>query len=181
MKKTIAISLLCVHLLSLCAGIMVHAVLSHRSDVFFEKQIGRGLYSKSDLTQVKIPVAMPGMPDWTGYENMFGEVKFADAAYNYVKIRMTHDAIYLLCVPNYNATHLCGQNVIDARNFTSCPVKKKDHVPFDKVFTLSAFNANMNSFRFLSPAKRMIKSSDKRNIGVVNYPIPNPGQPPEAS
>jgi hypothetical protein len=136
-KKPVALLVLAALLLNIGGELALHQYLVHQSDKFFNKQTSRGLYNVNDLTEVKIPVDMPGISDWQGYENMFGQVKFADDAYNFVKIKMTHNAIYLLCVPNYETTHLATQNIIHAENIKDIPIPKKQHVPFGKVIFVS--------------------------------------------
>ena len=179
MRKLIAISLLSLHLFSLTVCFVAHFIAVYHSDRFFEKQISRGLYNKKDITEVRIPVNMPGITDWKGYEDMYGEVRFANTAYNYIKIRMTHNAIYLLCIPNYKTTRLCGKNIIDASKLPDIPVKSKDHVPFDKIFHLSAFNTYGIHYRFLVPVKPVYSLSCMINTEVINSAITSPGQPPE--
>jgi hypothetical protein len=152
-KKLIALFLLSTLLLNSGGELAIHQYLVYRSNQFFNKQTNRGLYNVQDLTEVKLNVSTPGITDWTSYQKMYGEVRFAHATYNYVKMKITRDAIYLLCVPDYETTHLCGENVIHAENINDIPVPPKQHVPYSKMSMLGDFNFVFNRFEFTVPVK----------------------------
>jgi hypothetical protein len=181
MRRLAAISLLFLHLFSVSATLLIHTLAVYRADRFFESQVARGLYNINDLTEVKIPVDLPGIADQTFYQNVLGEVRFENAAYNYVKIKWTHNAIYLKCVPNYSTTRLCGQNIIDAKALPEIPVNKKDHVPFDKMFGVSLYNKTHLYYRFLMLAQPVQSLPCVLSARIINSSITSPGQPPETT
>jgi len=152
-KKLTALFLLSTLLLNLGGEFAVHQLLVYQSGQFFNRQTSRGLYNVQDLTEVKLPLSMPGVADWKNYESMYGEVRFANTAYNYVKIKITRDAIYLLCVPNYKTTRLCSQNIIHAENMNDIPVPQKQHVPNSKMSILGNYDFVFNRFEFTVPFK----------------------------
>ncbi|MBK0378426.1 hypothetical protein [Mucilaginibacter segetis] len=179
-KKLIALFLLGAFLLNMVGDIAVHQYLVYKSDRFFNHQTSKGLYKANDLTEVRLPVSMPGVSDWAGYEMLSGEVRFADAAYNYVGMKMTHNAIYLLCVPNYKTTKLSGRNIIHAENMEHPPVQSKQRVPFNKLSMLSYFKLDVSSYEFTlhysyTPLKMRHTDDDQifRNNDI-------PEQPPQA-
>jgi len=129
----------------------LHQYFAYLSDRFFNEQISKGLYNINELTEVKIPANMPGITGWKNYENITGQIQFGDASYNYVKMKITRNALYLMCVPNYNTTHLSAQNIIQAKQVKGIPVPKKDHVPFGKTTVLDNFNFAFLQFTFTSP------------------------------
>jgi hypothetical protein len=179
LKKLIAVLFLSMFLLNIGGGIVVHQYLVLRSDDFFNRQISHGLYNVHDLTEVKIPINMPGMADWGGYEKMLGEVRFAHTAYNYVAIKMTRNAIYLQCVPNYKTTRLSGQNIIHAESLPDIPVAPKQHVPYSKISILSHFNLAINCFEFTAAGQNtplVVKYPTNRQ--TCRYPD-IPEQPPQ--
>lgn len=181
MRKLVALCLLSLHLLSLGAGLVAYAVSAYCTNRFFEKQTSRGLYNIHDLTEVKIPAYLPGIADQKDYIRVFGEVRFADAAYNYVCMKMTSKAVYLLCVPNYSTTRLCGQNIIDATKIPGIPVPQKDHIPFDKNFSLSVFNFDATDYAFLTLAKPLLVRPCSASVSIFNSSITSPGEPPEVA
>jgi hypothetical protein len=157
----------------------VHALAVYRRDRFFEKQVGCGLYNKDDLTVIKIPANIPGLPEQSRYENVFGEVQFKNIAYNYVKIKITRKAIYLWCVPNYGTTRLSGQNIIDAKTIPNIPVSKKDNLPFHKAFNLSIYREPIVNFNFVTPERPVSHLLNKGNNEIIESFITSPSEPPE--
>src|SRR5471030_3264569 len=101
MKKLIAITLLSLHLLSLYGYMAVYEYCVFQSNRLFNEQISQNKYKIDDLVAVKVPVSMPTIQDWKEYSFISGEVQFKNNCYNYVKIKMTRDTIYLMCIPNY--------------------------------------------------------------------------------
>jgi hypothetical protein len=179
MRKLIAISFLTLHLFSLAAALVVHAIAVYRSDRFFERQIDRGLYNIHDLTEIRIPTNAPRKTEWRNYESTCGAVMFAHNAYNYVAMKVTKGAIYLLCVPNYKTTHLCRNNIIDARMIPDIPVSKKDHVPFEKAVNLSVFHYYHTEYCFCTPVLAITTSPGDTAAQVTKPAIRTAGQPPE--
>ena len=150
----------------------MHQYFSYKSDRFFNEQISKNKYNIGDLTEVRIPVNMPNIIDWPAYENVNGQIQFEDASYNYVKMKMTRNAIYLMCIPNYEATRFTGENVINAKHIKDIPVPKKGHVPFGKTnilekfqfsFIQYAFNTTIKSIKTytIQPVQRLSTSSQE--------------------
>lgn len=181
MKKLVAIFLLSLHLFGLGAGLLAHEVSAYRIRAFFEKQTRRGLYNINDLTEVKIPADLPGIAEQRQYNKVFGEVRFADAAYNYVGMRLTTHAIYLLCVPNYSTTKLCGQNIVDAKNMHDVPVNAKGRPPLCKNLELSVFNYHADQHIFAAPAWRPFTQHGEATYDILKSPLSRPGEPPETA
>jgi len=146
LKKLSAILLLSIHLYSLGGYLILHQYLSFRADKFYEAQAAKGLYNTRDLVDVEIPVNMPGITNWTRYENITGQIRFGNQAYNYVKMKITQHTLFLKCVPNYRSTRLNTHNVIHAQSTKDVPVKQKDHVPFVSMQLVDV----LSSFVFLN-------------------------------
>lgn len=180
MKKLIAISLLSLHLLSLYGHLLLYAYCVYESNKFYNEQISKDKYNAGDLVEMKIPVHMPTIEDWKEYSYVSGQVQFKNNSYNYVKIRMTRDTVYLMCVPNYATTKLISQNIINARNVADIPVKK-EHVPFGKASSLSAFNYHSILFKFSLPLKTLAKANSNLRADILKSFITTPGQPPDAA
>ncbi|HEY2583397.1 MAG TPA: hypothetical protein VGI43_16415, partial [Mucilaginibacter sp.] len=115
MKKLIAVVLLAIYLFNIGGELVMHQYFSYLSDRFFNEQASKGRYNVNDLTEVKLPANMPGITDWTNYENIRGQIQFGDRSYNYVKMKITRTAIYLMCIPDYAATRLLNENIICAK------------------------------------------------------------------
>lgn len=179
MKKLIAISLLSLHLFSLYGHLALYAYCVYESNRFFNEQISKDKYNVGDLVEMKIPVHMPTIEDWKEYSYVSGQVQFRNNSYNYVKIKMTRDTVYLMCVPNYSTTKLIGENIIDARKVADIPLNKKEHVPFGKVSILSDYNCQVLQFKFAVPVKILMKANNNSQAGIIKSSICSPGQPPD--
>jgi hypothetical protein len=152
--------------------------MTHR---FFVKQAGKGLYNTGDLTLVKLPVNMPAITDWTSFEDIRGTITFENVSYNYVKMKLTRTALYLLCVPHYGTTRLLHQNTINARQAGNVPVPQKDHVPYGKLAFPENFNFVFSRFEFKTFEKTLKKVFFE---AVPHIPFPHwdiPEQPPRTS
>ncbi len=101
--------------------------LVYQSDKFASEQISKDQYDAANLIEVKIPQHMPQVQDWKSYARISGQIRFNNAAYNYVKLRVTKDTLYVQCVPNYQTTKLLTANVITAKQLNDIPVNKKTH------------------------------------------------------
>lgn len=180
MNKSLAYLMLFIHLFNLGGTLALHQYLVYRSDKFFDEQISKNKYSVDDLTEIRIPANMPTISDWKDYVTMNGSVHFENTAYNYVKIRMTRSAIYLVCIPNYPTTRLVMQNIIDARQIADIPVPKKDHVPFGKVNFIS-YNYQPVQYTFEVAAVVIEKATFRNYFLIPASCITGPGQPPETT
>ncbi len=178
MKKLIAIALLFIHLFNIGGQLAFYQYLVFKTDRFFNEQINKNLYSVDDLTEIKIPVNLPHAADWKGYINLNGEVRFANASYNYVKIRVTQKAIYLMCIPNYKTTHLSGQNIIYAKQIKDIPVTRKEHVPFGKIILMD-YNTPVIDYMFSNPQFVLQKKKLTDQSLIPNTYRSGPGQPPD--
>ncbi len=150
MKKLFAATLLFIYLFNIGGQLIMHKYFSYKAEKFFNEQMAKGLYNTNDLTEVKIPVNMPGIMDWTAYENIKGCIQFENNSYNYVKMKITRTAMYLMCIPNYETTHLSDQNIIGLKHCKG-GVPKKDHVPYGKSSVLGQFNCDFHQFTFTAP------------------------------
>jgi hypothetical protein len=179
LRKIFAALLLIIYLFNIGGKLLMHQYFECVSDNFFKKQTNKGLYNINDLTEVKLPVNMPNMSDWGVYEDIKGQVRFADASYNYVKMKITRYAIYLLCVPNYETTRLNTENIICAKNIKDIPVHPREHVPFQKSTSINKFNLSFLQFEFsvFSTGNSIISVQSSPNLAGID--LDSPKQPPQ--
>ncbi|HAL82863.1 MAG TPA: hypothetical protein DCO83_12015 [Mucilaginibacter sp.] len=78
----------------------------NKADEQMVKEIFDNKIDTTQLIQLKIPVNMPTIQDWTDYEVVEGQIQLKDAYYNYVRLKMTHDTMYFVCLPNATKTRL---------------------------------------------------------------------------
>ncbi|WCT11596.1 hypothetical protein [Mucilaginibacter jinjuensis] len=181
MKKLFAIILLSIHLLNIGGQLAVYQYLRFKSDLFYNEQVGKNKYNIKDVTEISIPVNLPNITEWAAYENISGQIKFNNVSYNYVKMRMTRHAMYLICVPNYSTTHLSNNNIIDARQAKQVPpVSKKEHVPAGKMLLIAAVNHQLQHYRVTLPTIVFQRAVHGNPPNVPTCMITGPGQPPDA-
>ncbi|WP_428329757.1 hypothetical protein [Mucilaginibacter sp.] len=178
MKKLIAVLMLSTYLLNIVGQLAVYEYMVYKSDTLYNQQTKVGRYNINDLTEIKIPADMHGISDWTAYENVSGQVKFAYASYNYVKMKVTHDAIYLMCVPNYETTHLTAQNIIHAEHIKDIPVSKKQHVPYGKTILFGKSEFAFVNFEFNAPFKNVKTTVANPVQQLISHNVGIPEQPP---
>ena len=177
MKKLIAYILLFSISFNIGGKLLVHEYMACQSDRFYTRQTAKGFYNVNDLTQVTIPTDMPNIAEWSNYESVSGCVTFQNASYNYVKMKITKHAIYLMCVPNYNTTRLSDQNTIVVKNISDIPVTKKNHVPYGKTTLLDKL-----SFTFAhgvaTPCKILHLNFIPEEEQLINHTTEIPVEPP---
>jgi len=143
------------------------------------KQIFDNKIDKAKLIELKIPVNMPTIQDWTEYEVVQGQVQLKDAYYNYVRLKMTRDTMYFICIPNTVKTRLVNANIITAKEINDVPMSKKGHdTGIKKVNTLSEYN--LQAFQYSYHAfETQLKPNDNSVSFKLNSPfIDSPGKPP---
>ncbi|HVW13024.1 MAG TPA: hypothetical protein VHB54_04330 [Mucilaginibacter sp.] len=179
MKRPIAIAFLLFHLFGVYGNFIAYQYFIYKSDKFFNEQISKNHYRVDDLVEVKLPVKMPAIEDWKEYIFINGQIKLGNASYNYVKLKMTRDTMYLMCIPNYEATRLINQNIINARKIANIPIGKKDHVPLVKTVTINVLKHHVQQFQFSDSYVILQTCTAPFNIRISEPALTNPEQPPE--
>lgn len=180
MKRLIAISFIALHLFNIGGYLVLHQYFTYKSDRFFNEQTDKNKYNTGDLTEIRIPVNMPNIADWTCYENVSGSIRFENASYNYVKMKMTRNVLYLMCVPNYETTHLSSQNVIVAKNIKDIPVPKKQHIPYCKTNVLDVLKFTFAQYTFNIPVKKLTIRPNQPVQRLSTSCLDIPEQPPKS-
>jgi len=109
-------------------GYMVlNQYLVHRSNSFVTEQISKGKYDINNLIEIKIKQHLPQIQDWKTYARVSGQIQLNGVAYNYVRLKMTRDTLFVQCIPNYTTTKLLNENIICAKQVNDIPVSKKAH------------------------------------------------------
>ncbi len=173
--------LLNIHLLNIGGQLAFHQYLVYKTDKFYTEQTRKGLYNKQDLTEVAIPVNLPNIHDWKAYENIAGQIQVGNNNYNYVKMRMTRTALYLMCVPNYETTQHLNDNVLNAKGIKDIPVPQKDHVPYGKTIVQENISFSFAQIEFNCPIKTLQQPVVRPVQQLVHYQQDIPEQPPKAT
>ena len=181
MKKFTATVLLAIYLFNIGGQLTLHPYFAYLSDRFFTEQTRKGMYYTGDLTEITIPLNMPAIADWKNFENISGQIQFENVSYNYVKMKITRTAMYLMCVPDYQTTRFSGRNIINAMQAKSVPVPKRDHVPYGKIVFGGQFNFTFAQFAFSNTAKTVDGIIVPASPGLAFQCRDIPEQPPRSS
>ena len=182
LKRFFAITLLCIHLFYIGGYTLLFQYYIHKADVQMVKQVFDNKIDDTKLIEIKIPVHFPTMTDWTDYEFVAGQIQLKDAFYNYVRLKMTKDTMYYVCLPNTTKTRLVNANIITAKEISDVPLNKNSHNPVvKKVNQLSDYNLHSFEYQYAEYAKP-VKSSNTYSITKLSNPfIESPGKPPNFS
>ncbi|HVW97044.1 MAG TPA: hypothetical protein VHA56_13820 [Mucilaginibacter sp.] len=180
MKRLFAIVLLCIHLFSIGGYSLLFQYYIHKSDVQIVKEIFDNKINDAKLIELKIPVYMPTIQDWSDYEVIAGQIQLKDAYYNYVRLRMTRDTMYFICIPNTVKTKLViNSNIITAKQLADVPLSKKGHESSAKRlttlgdYTVQAYNYEYTDF------ETTVKKESRTEKLVLSVPfVSSPGKPP---
>ena len=145
------------------------------------KQVYSNKIDDKNLVLLKIPVNMPTVNDWTEYETVAGQIQLKDAYYNYVKLKMTHDTLYLVCYANTAKTQLVKANLITAKQFSDVPMSKKGDAVAKKLSILSEYNLTAFSFQHAIIANVVKPTYGALSSDLDNPYISSPGKPPNTN
>lgn len=174
--------LLGVHLFYLGGYMLVFQYFIHQSDIQIVKEIYDNKVDSQKLLELKVPVNMPTIQDWTEYEHIEGQIQLNNAYYNYVRLKMTRDTMYLICLPNDVKTNLMKANVIMAKNVNDVPLSKKGaNIPSTK----KADSGYDNVYQVIKcdyvPLAKLIREIINSPSSHLSNPyIESPGKPPNA-
>lgn len=180
LKKFAAILLLSVHLFYLGGYMMAFQYFISRSDNQIVKQLYDNKISNGKLIELKIPVHMPTLDDWTDFANIQGQVQVKDAYYNYVRLKMTKDTLYLVCLPNTVKANLAKANIIMTKNLNDVPLNKKGP---NTSSTKKAESTYDHVYQILkcdyAPLAKLVRFSPHSEIADLSNPyVESPGKPP---
>ena len=116
--------------------------LQQQSDQQLEVALDKEAYNEQDLITIKLPLSLPYITDTKEFERVDGEVKVDGTIYKYVKRKIEHGVLVLLCLPDNNRTKLETAKddfIKQATNFEkNTPVKKGSSADLSSFKTLLA-------------------------------------------
>ncbi len=178
MKRFFAIILLSIHLFSIGGYVLVYQYYIHQSDVQMVKQIFDNKIDDTKLVEIKIPVNMPTVQDWSDYEVIEGQIQLKDAYYNYVRLKMTRDTMFFICIANTTKTRLVKANIITEREISDVPLSKKGNTASKKINMLSEYKLQAFHYQY-SAFSTIIKHNSWSETYELSDPyISSPGKPP---
>jgi len=164
---------------TICGHIILYHYFVYRSDKISNERVNGNMYNVRDLVEVKIPAHTAITQSWTEYELVSGQIQFKNTCYNYIKLKLSPDTIYLVCIPNYEKTRLFNQNIANAKVIDGIPVNDKEQVPFGKFIDLGKYNYTIASFKFSPPVITLQNGGSDVHSNPVEYYVDIPHQPPQ--
>lgn len=173
--------MLSIHLFNSGGYLLLQQYQVYCTDKQMNALISQNLYNPNALIAVKVAQHLPGVTEtWGDYKNIDGQVQLKNACYNYVKLKVTRDTLYLMVIQNYEKTKLIGKNIIYAKQVNDIPQGDKDHdgslkkAGSDIKYHYATLNYQFTAFQNSTPLT--IKPIQ---VGLINPFIPVAGQPPE--
>jgi len=183
LKKIVAIVLLGAHLMMLGGYTLLFDYFIKRSDTEIIKQMYESKPGSAKLIELKIPVNMPTIQDWTEYAHVTGQLQLKEGYYNYVGLKMTRDTMSFLCLPNHVKDQLVKAHVIVVKDLNGdVPMSKKGATPLTKKTSSGYDNVYQVVKCDYTPIARLVKMTYKTQILYHENPyIESPGKPPNFS
>jgi hypothetical protein len=86
---------------------LVIGMLETRANSALEAQFDESRYDESQLFTIKVPVRyLPYYTNSSDYQRVDGQIEIGGIQYKYVKRRIFHDSLEMLCLPNHTAMRL---------------------------------------------------------------------------
>jgi hypothetical protein len=154
----------------------------NRSDVQIVKQMYDNKVNSAKLIELKVPVHMATIQDWTEYAHVTGQIQLNDGYYNYVGLKMTRDTMFLLCQPNHVKDQLVKGHLIVAKDLNDVPLSKKGAEPMSKKVNLGYDNVYQVVKCDYKQLANLIKPVTNKENLLSDHPyIESPGKPPNFS
>lgn len=143
------------------------------------KQVFDNKIDDTKLIQIKIPVHFPTLTDWNDYEVISGQIQLKDAYYNYVRLKMTRDTMYFVCLPNTTKSRLVKANIITAKEISDVPISKNGHnSTIKKLNVFVEYNLRPFVYNYTEFGS-YLKNYNNPGFSKINCPfIESPGKPP---
>lgn len=100
MRKTAAISLICLLLFNWYGYRFVTNYLQKKADRQLEGRIDVNDYNESQLIEIRVALDMPYQTNQSDYERHYGEIEINGNIYTYVKRKVEDGYLVLKCIPN---------------------------------------------------------------------------------
>jgi hypothetical protein len=100
LKKLAAILLLCLFAFNWFGYRLFMDVLEQQANKTFQAKLDKDQYETAGLIEVRIPLNLPYVSNWSSFERYEGQTEINGVHYNYVKRRLINDTLILLCISN---------------------------------------------------------------------------------
>ena len=106
MKRLTAILLLLLFAFNWFGYRVFMNLLEQKASFSLQQQLDNEQYTHSDLVEIKVPINLPYLSNWSSFEKFHGETEINGIHYKYVKRKLVNDTLILLCIPNSQKNEL---------------------------------------------------------------------------
>jgi hypothetical protein len=172
LKKFASILLLGILLFNLVGYRFIYSFLENAADQGIELKLDRHLYEESELISIRIPLdRLPYYSNSNQYEPVDGKMELNGIQYHFVKQKVSHDSLELMCIPDREATELKSAKndffklVNDLERAGQNKTSGSSHGS-SKNFSIDYFlvNSLVFSAAVLSPSNKIISHYDKSTL-----------------
>jgi len=182
-RKLTAIALICLLCFNWYGYRIVIHYLGTSIDASLQAQLDRNQYDEKELIELRVPINLPYITDWSEFEVYEGETTINGEHYRYVKRKVVNGELILLCVPNKNKTQLkkAGQEyykqVAEAQQVPGKKTSAKDNLVKTFSSDLACFDENWPS-AFNCSALSFFAAQQP---ALSSQAITPPAQPPDGN
>lgn len=113
------------------------------------QQLDAHEYAETELVEIKIPFHVPYNTDWPDYRRQDGEMEIDGQHYNYVKIKISQDTIFLKCISNTAKDKLSIARNKVAKNVNNLPGNEDETTSIiKKANLLFGFKSDISQYQF---------------------------------
>ncbi len=102
MKKLAAIFLLLIFLFNIGGYRIWYHLQEQRSDERILAILENAAYDDEELVTITIPLSLPYQANWKEFETTDGEIAIEGTIYRYVKRKVQHGELVLMCIPHHD-------------------------------------------------------------------------------
>ncbi len=133
------------------------------------------------FTELKVPVHFPTVQDMDEYAVVEGQIQLKNVYYNYVKLKVTRDTLFFVCIANTNKTRLVTAGINTAKEINDISINKKTHHdPAAKKISVPG-EYYLHSFEYSYTKFEIFLKHYNKPISYQLYRpfIDDPGKPPD--
>lgn len=161
--------MLAVHLFNQAGYSLLFDFFIHQSDQQLLQQLDNNQYTDAELFELKVPLNMPYITNWSSYERVDGEIELNGIYYNYVKRKVYNDTLYLMCLPNKNKTRLSSARNEYAAKAQDAPADQKNSGATVKKQVAGEYRQPVMQFSLDAPL--MVNAAqNNRPASHINHP-----------
>lgn len=170
------------HLFNLAGYSLLFQYFIEQSDKQLVQQLDNNHYNESELIELKVAL---NMPYFTGgseeYERYDGAIEFNGAHYNYVKRKVQHDTLYVMCLPNTAKTKLYAARNDYAKQANDIPLNgKSEGTSGKKNAEVNEYDQQLQVYSIQTPVISVKQQSHRFASHLIHPFIDDNYRPPQA-